>query len=201
MCQFIESIRIENGKIHLLPLHQKRMNGVFENFKSTPFLDLEQLTRQLSIPKKGLYKWRIEYDLEGNFHQEIILYNKLIINNFKLINCDDIDYKFKYKNRQTFLDLKQNSAPHEPIILQKGNITDTTFSNLIFLRKNHWYTPTTYLLNGVMRQFLLNEKQISETEIHQENLSDFEGFQLINAMRPPENEFYTMDQILPILSL
>jgi 4-amino-4-deoxychorismate lyase len=64
-------------------------------------------------------------------------------------------------NLKTEKNLKnENQSKTEEIIIVKNNcITDTSYTNLLFLKDEKWYTPSTYLLNGVMRQHLLKEKK------------------------------------------
>ncbi|NHW58601.1 aminotransferase class IV, partial [Escherichia coli] len=78
--------------------------------------------------------------------------------------------------------LKENSNASEVIITQNGHITDTTFSNLIFLKNGEWFTPKSYLLNGVQRQNLLQKRRVKEAEITLDNLSKYSYFKIINAM-------------------
>ena len=83
---------------------------------------------------------------------------------------------------QAFSYLKDAVNEDEIIIVQNGQITDTSYSNLVFFDGEKWITPTTYLLNGTMRQSLLQTKQIIEKPIQVEDLNRFESFKLINAM-------------------
>lgn len=43
MSQFIESIKVENGKVFLLDLHQKRVNDTFNAFSKPIKVDLKKL--------------------------------------------------------------------------------------------------------------------------------------------------------------
>jgi 4-amino-4-deoxychorismate lyase len=66
--------------------------------------------------------------------------------------------------------------------VKNNHITDTSYSNLIFKKGKDWFTPKSFLLNGVQRQHLLKTKKIKEAEITLQNIHDFSHFQLINAM-------------------
>ena len=89
-------------------------------------------------------------------------------------------------------------AKTEEIIIVKNNcITDTSYTNLLFLKDEKWYTPSTYLLNGVMRQHLLATKKIKETEITLQNIKEFTHFQLINSMNDFDDMFiYPIERIV-----
>jgi 4-amino-4-deoxychorismate lyase len=85
----------------------------------------------------------------------------------------------------------------EIIIVRNNHITDTSFSNLLFLKGKEWFTPTTYLLNGVQRQHLLKNKKIKETEITLQNIKQFTHFQIINALNDFDDMFiYPIDRIV-----
>ena len=75
------------------------------------------------------------------------------------------------------------------IIIKNNQITDTSYSNLLFLKDKTWFTPKSYLLNGVMRQNLLKLKKIKEAEITLDNIKEFTHFQLINALNDFDDMF------------
>lgn len=197
MSRFIESIRIQEQKIHLLEYHQSRVNLTFRHFGKTGSLDLKKIIGTLSHDEKGLYKLRIVYDLEGNYQTQIVPYIFGQIEDFELVEQNDIDYSFKYENRSTFKNLIKQSDAQEIIVVKNNHITDTSYANLLFLKGKKWYTPTTYLLNGVQRQHLLKKKKIKETEITLDNIREFSHVQIINAMNTHDNDFiYPIEHII-----
>mgnify|MGYP001746409108 FL=1 len=70
----------------------------------------------------------------------------------------------------------------EPLIIQSGRITDTTYTNVAFLRNDCWYIPSSYLLAGTMRRFLLETQACRLADIRPETLSEYTHVCLINAM-------------------
>ena len=89
------------------------------------------------------------------------------------------------------------SKAEEIIIVKNNHITDTSFSNLLFLKGKDWFTPATYLLNGVQRQHLLKKKKIKEAEITLQNIREFSHFQLINSMNDFDDMFiYPIERIV-----
>jgi len=67
----------------------------------------------------------------------------------------------------------------------------------LFKKGKDWFTPATYLLNGVQRQNLLKQKKVKETEITLQNIKDFSHFQLINALNDfNENFIYPIGRIV-----
>ncbi len=184
MYQWIESIRIEDGRVQNLVWHQKRVAETFEKF--APFLEpfsLHAIVEKLNIPSEGVYKLRLLYNLREIVKLDISSYSMRTISKFHLVELPDISYSFKFEDRSSLnIEGPENT---EPIILQRGLITDTSYSNLIFKNDEGWFTPTTYLLNGTMRQKLLFEGVIKEREIGGDDLSNYSHFKIINAMMPP----------------
>lgn len=197
MSQFIESIKIEDQKAFLLELHQKRVNDTFAHFGSQGSIDLEKIFKSLEHDEDGLYKLRIVYDLNRNFKHQMIPYAIPEIENFQLVENNSYDYSFKFEDRKEFEKMKTKAKTEEIIIVKNNHITDTSYTNILFLKGETWYTPTTYLLNGVMRQHLLKEKKIKEAEITLQNIREFSHFQLINSMNDFDDMFiYPIERIV-----
>ncbi|MCD9854364.1 aminotransferase class IV [Epilithonimonas sp. JDS] len=197
MSRFIESIKVEDQKIFLTELHQKRMNDTFSNFGKECKIDIKSLFLNLEHDEDGLYKFRIEYDLENNFKTQILPHAISEHDDFELVTDNEIDYSFKSADRIQFQKLKEKRGAEEIIIIKENQITDTSYSNLLFLKDKIWFTPKTYLLNGVMRQSLLASKKIKQTEITIENIKEFSHFQLINAMNDFDEMFiYPIEKII-----
>lgn len=181
MYQFLESIKLLDGKLHNLQLHQDRVNSTFNrHYPGTKVLDLSQI----EIPQKyqrGLFKFRILYNCTSykvNFEN----YKQKLYSKFQCVYSDQIDYSFKFSNREQLNSLKTEHKFEEIIIIKKGLICDTSYSNLIFKKNNQWYTPSSYLLNGTQRQHLLKEKKIKEIKIQTSDIKEFESFKMINSM-------------------
>ncbi|WP_277110305.1 aminotransferase class IV [Chryseobacterium taklimakanense] len=197
MYQFIESIKIEDQEIFLLEYHQKRVNETFRQFGKETSIDLEKIVKNLQHDEDGLYKLRIVYDLERKFTTQLIPYAIAEIDDFQLVENNNIDYSFKYENRKEFAVMKEEARSEEIIIVKNNRVTDTSFSNLLFLKGKEWYTPNTYLLNGVQRQYLLKNKKIKEAEITLQNLEEFSHFQIINALNDFDDMFvYPLHKIV-----
>jgi len=75
----------------------------------------------------------------------------------------------------------------EILIIKQNLITDTSFSNITFFDGTRWITPSSPLLAGTMRSFLIQKQVIVEKEIRVTDLKDFEKARLINAMLPFES--------------
>ena len=189
MSQFIESIKIEDKKIFLLDLHQKRVDDTFAHFGKETSINLAEIFKNLEHDEDGLYKLRISYDLNKNFRTQLIPYAISEINNFQLVVNNVYDYSFKFEDRKELEKMLQQARSGEIIIVKNNHITDTSFSNILFKKGKDWFTPSTYLLNGVQRQHLLQKNKIKEAEITMQNVSEYSHFQLINAMNDFDDMF------------
>lgn len=192
MYQFFESIKIFDGKIQQLEYHQERVNVTFKVFY--PDFEPIKLAEVIhSFPNhQKVYKCRFSYNATF-YNVEFIEYKINIHEQFKLIDADKLSYNFKYVNRDFFIQKKAEYPDHELIFIQNHQLTDTTYSNLVFFANNQWYTPKSSLLKGTMRESLLDQKKIETLEITKENVFQFKSFKLINAMLDLENspEYYT----------
>lgn len=197
MSQFIESIKVEDQEIFLLELHQKRVNQTFSHFGKEGSIDLAKIYKNLEHDEDGLFKLRISYDLDKRVRTQMIPYAIPEIQDFQLVENNSFDYSFKFEDRKELDRMKMKAKAEEIIIVKNNHITDTSFSNLLFLKGKDWFTPNSFLLNGVQRQHLLKQKKIKETEITLQNIKQFSHFQLINALNDFDDMFiYPIDRIM-----
>ena len=189
MSQFIESIKVEDQKIFLLDLHQKRVNETFSHFGKEGSLDLGKIFQDMEHDEDGLYKLKITYDLDRNFSKMMIPYAISEISEVQLVENNSYDYSFKFADRKELEHMKLKSKADEIIIVKNNHLTDTSYSNVLFKKRKEWFTPKTYLLNGVQRQNLLKNKKIKEAEITLQNLKEYSHFQIINAMNDFDDMF------------
>lgn len=182
MSRFIESICIVDGKIRNISFHQARMNrSRYKILGINEEINLEQFIISSQIPPIGKYKCRIIY-AEKIQSIEFIPYKIRSINSVKLIENNEIEYQYKFLDRSTFEFLSDSVTEDEILIVKNGKITDTSYSNIIFFDGDNWITPSTFLLNGTMRQYLLKSNQLIEKDIYTNDLKNFISFKLINAM-------------------
>ena len=197
MSQFIESIKIEDREISLLDFHQKRVDQTFAHFGKEGSIDLSKVYKNLENDGDGLFKLRIVYDLDRKIRTQLIPYALPEIHSFQLVENNSYDYSFKFEDRKELERMKMKAKAEEIIIVKNNHITDTSYSNLLFKKGKEWFTPVSYLLNGVQRQHLLKQKKVKETEITLQNIKDFSHFQLINALNDfNENFIYPIGRIV-----
>jgi 4-amino-4-deoxychorismate lyase len=145
-------------------------------------LNLEHFLGELDVPASGLFKCRISYD-ETTKDVEFIPYQQKKIERIKIVEHDRISYEYKFKDRRVIDKLFELRGDCDDIlIVKKGNITDSSYSNIVFRRGKNWYTPWSALLKGTMRQNLLDNNKIFQEQIELEDIESFKSFKLINAM-------------------
>lgn len=180
MKRFIESICAYDGRYQLLDLHQRRINTTFARFfEGAPVLLLNQI---LPTPAYiGKTKVRIVYSHHA-FEVSQAAYSPKPTHKLKLVEACP-DYTFKYEDRSALLALySQKENADDILITCNGQVTDTSYSNVCFWNGKAWHTPSSHLLNGVKRQYLIQQGAIQERNIHVSVLRNYHYACLINAM-------------------
>lgn len=185
MSRLIESICVCKGEVRNLNFHQERVNrSRYKLIGRTDEIELEKFIQaNLNDDFQSFEKLKCRILYDQKFHSiEFIPYQIRPILSLKLVDNNTIEYSFKFEDRSAFKFLKDAVEEDEILIVKNGQITDTSFSNIAFFDGKNWITPQSYLLNGVMRQSLIQEKKLIEEEINPKDLNLFFSFKLINAM-------------------
>jgi len=178
--KLLETIRIEDGKIHNLPYHERRMRRALDRFY--PSSDIPALSKVLeNYPPKGLYRCRVIY-AESIEKIEYLPYSRQEKKLFATVEFEG-SYEYKYSERGEFEILTQLYPDVDELILCKnGLLTDTTTANIALLKNGKWLTPASPLLEGTTRERLLEEGFLSTANIYIDEIDSFDGFALMNAM-------------------
>lgn len=183
---FLESIKILNGKIYRIALHNQRcLLTRAELLNNNQTIDLQQYVHPPLHMQKGLIKCRIAYHhkIEEVSYQRYI---KPKIQTIKLVHTKDIIYKYKTINRPQLDHLyQQKDQCDEMIVVNEGLLTDAYYFNIALCNNGQWFTPKKPLLTGIMRTDLLQKGLIIEKDIHVEELTHYSQISLFNAL----NEF------------
>lgn len=184
MYPLFESICIQDGKLLNVQWHRLRFEKAYWHFygHSNPF----DLMQGLNIPtefNQGKVKLRIRYNHQKQiFHFEKYCVQK--IESLRLVYTEEIDYPYKYTEREKLEALfDQRGDCDDVLIVKKGKITDSSFANVVFFDGIEWWTPDLPLLEGTCRTRLLAQGIIKETTIGVEDLKKFQGLKLINSLR------------------
>ena len=171
--KFIETLLITE-KIENIDLHNKRMNKTRYDFFKLPPIDLREF---IEIKKNKRVRVTYSQTIEKIEYFEI---KKREFKTFKIAHSD-IEYSYKYANRDSLNALKPENVD-EVIIIKNSFITDTTISNLAFFDGKKWLTPKTPLLKGTKREELLRKNFLTEADIKEEDLKNFKKIAMINAV-------------------
>ena len=187
MSRFIESLKILDGKVMLLPFHEKRYQQTCSHFSLCSHNSLETL---INIPKKytkGVVKCRVLYG-ESSLKIDFSFYSFREIKSLKTVPSDTINYAFKSENRTEINTLFTKKGENDDIlIIKNGLLTDTSYANVLLYNGSRWVTPKRPLLKGVQREFLLENKKISAEDIPIESLSNYKKIRLVNALNSFED--------------
>ncbi|MFA6924058.1 MAG: aminotransferase class IV [Bacteroidales bacterium] len=197
MCQLLETIKVLNKEFCNINFHNQRLNKSRKDlFNCSDFIELE---KNIYIPGNlahGLYRCRVLYKKEIE-KIEFISYKPKKIETLKIVVCNEINYSYKFADRNLFENLKNKYHDFDDILIVKNNfITDTSFSNIVFFDGSKWLTPFTPLLKGTKREIFLQKKIIFEKQIYPDDLKKFQKACLLNAMLDiDENNFISIGNI------
>ncbi|SEJ43946.1 4-amino-4-deoxychorismate lyase [Dyadobacter sp. SG02] len=178
-----ETICVENRQLKNLSYHEARLNktrrelwGYDDNW------DLSELLAIPDLVDERMHKCRVAYAKEiDNIKWEP--YSRRTIRKIKRVYHDEIDYRYKYDNRDTLNALyAQRGDADEILIIKKGLVTDSIFCNVAFFDGSRWFTPASPLLPGTQRAFLLDEGIVETAEIRESDIEAFSQIRLFNAM-------------------
>lgn len=149
MCLFIETIRIDHGRVCNLSRHNRRLNDTRAHFwpESTPL----QLSDYLSSPGcgagitgAGIVKARVVYGEKGIEDLSYSPYAVRHVHSLALMQADTIDYTYKSAGREPLNCLfALRGACDDILIVKQGLLTDTSIANIALSDGTHWYTPGT----------------------------------------------------------
>lgn len=188
--KLLETIRFEKGRFINLEYHQHRMNNSRkELFNCLDELNIKSLLETKSPPIiESRYKCRIIYEHKVE-NIEFVPYQKHAISSLKLIYCDDIQYEYKYLDREKIIELfNQKGSADDIVIVKNGFVTDSSTANLLLWNGAQWTTPKNPLLKGTQRAKLLYENKVVENEVKVIDLPKFIVIRLINAMLSFDDE-------------
>ncbi|WKS99952.1 aminotransferase class IV family protein [Gallibacterium salpingitidis] len=179
-----ETLAIQDGEIQNLTYHQARYQRTLQHFYSTHyqafnFADIVKIPLQY---QQGLVRCRIDYN-QQDYQIAFYPYQRRQFKRFQPVVCEQLDYRFKYCNREQLNALyQQRQGADEILIIQQGKITDCSIGNLALLRQGEWFTPDSPLLAGTQRQRLLEQQLLQLRSITLNELDLFEEIRVINAL-------------------
>ncbi|MDD4992649.1 MAG: aminotransferase class IV [Paludibacter sp.] len=183
MCRFFESIKIKDGVVCRLKLHQDRVNKAFAaGYPDEDILSLFEVINQSVILQSGIYKCRIVYDSDL-ISLEIAPYVRHEIKSLRMVDTDMESYSYKQEDRTQFNEAFAKRGECDDVLLvRNGLLTDTSYSNIALYDGTNWFTPRIPLLYGVNRAELLESGKLIEKDIAATELKNYKQIALFNAM-------------------
>ncbi len=193
---FIETLKIIDGLYIRPEAHIRRIqNTQQEFFGKTDRICLDSAL----IPedkRSGTVKCRITYD-QTIQKMEFEFYHPRTIHSLALVDGTHTDYHLKYADRNCLNKLLQLRGKCDDILIYRNNqITDTSYSNIVLYDGVEYITPSTYLLNGLKRQYLLQQGKIKEKDISILDLPKYQRLYLINALLDIEDNISVEPQYI-----
>jgi 4-amino-4-deoxychorismate lyase len=185
MYPLFETIKVFERQFYNLKYHNQRLNFSRKVlFGSKEYLDLGNILTIPDFVDESLFKCRVGYGRQGVEQVEFFSYEMKLIHSLKIVYDDDINYSFKYTDRNDLENLLLKKEKCDDIlIIKNGFVTDASICNIAFFDGNRWLTPSTPLLKGTRRANLLEKGQIYEEEVRVTDLKTFKKAALINAFR------------------
>jgi 4-amino-4-deoxychorismate lyase len=130
----------------------------------------------------GLYKLRVVYGREV-VSVSLLPYQEPVSITLKAVECDNIEYPFKYEDRSGLAALLQHKGDCDDILIVKdGMVTDTSYGNFVYELNGELCTPASPLLKGTRRELMLHEGLLRERDLPYGELCKCSAFYMINAM-------------------
>lgn len=180
----LESIGAWHGKMPFLSYHQQRLERTFQSlYPQHTAHKLDHILQGVDIPDQKV-KIRFLYNAT-EYKVELQPYERAKIQTLRIVEAPDIEYEFKYTDRKEIQRVFQKrGTADEILILKNGLLTDASYFNVVCITDQGMLTPATPLLQGIMRDYLLEKGKISEADIDEEMLREAKGVFLINALNP-----------------
>ncbi len=184
---FIESIRVKDGRLCNLGAHVRRSSdALMHHFGINRELPFWELFNSACVGMEGdcmgLYKLRVVYGREV-VSVSLVPYKEPVSLSLKIVECNYIDYSYKYEDRLVFADLLQYKGDCDDILIVKdGLVTDTSYGNIVYELDGELFTPASPLLNGTRREFMLKKGLLKERNLQIGALHRSRAFYMINAM-------------------
>ncbi len=164
--------------------HQMRYERTARHFfgSACSIENLEKIAAGFA-DNEGINKVRIVYDGAGIVSAACTPYQMKNIRSLRLVECDGIDYTYKYADR-TALDnaMKMCGGCDNVVIVRDGMITDTSYTNIALYDGSRWLTPARPLLQGTALMRLLDEGRLEVRDIKAETVWDYSHIALFNSM-------------------
>ena len=197
MYPLFESLCVKNGRVLHAEWHQLRFQKAYQNFFGRqPTFNLLDPIDLPQIFCHGIVKLKISYNETGR-QLDFQHYHMQQIQSVRLVPTNDLDYTNKYTEREKLDALfALREGCDDVLIIRNGWITDSYYANVVFFDGKDWWTPERPLLEGTCRARLLANGIIKTIPLQVEDLKNFLGIKLINAMRDMSQPMITIEALV-----
>ncbi|MGP4068650.1 aminodeoxychorismate synthase component I [Halobacillus sp. B29] len=189
--RLLETMRLDDGRISLLPYHLKRVQNSSDyfGFKVDQALLLRKIGEITSLYQEGLHKLRMLVDEEGNPEIECKTLDEFPSDLAaelaeQPVNEQDPFLFHKTTHRKVY---EKHQKKNKMVLLwnQKGELTEFIIANLVVKFNGEFYTPpiSCGLLSGTYRKQLVEEGKLKERVLRKEELEKYQEIWMINSVR------------------
>ena len=138
-----------------LSYHENRFNYSRLHFWNAIPLRLGEYIKTSELDMGKEYRCRIDYNSEIE-SIKILRYQPVQPRSLQMITSDDIEYSFKFSDRTRLEQLfALRGSADDILIIKGGNVTDTSFANIVFDTGRNLITPSSFLLKELKGAALL----------------------------------------------
>ncbi|MGP4076241.1 aminodeoxychorismate synthase component I [Halobacillus sp. K22] len=189
--RLLETMKMEDGMIFLLPYHLKRVksSGDYFGFKVDQDLLLQSLSKISSFHQEGVYKVRMLVDQEGEPEIEC----KQLSESPAVLNAELADEPVDEQDpflfhKTTHRKVYEKHQKENALVLlwnKQGELTEFTIANLVVKFNGEFFTPpiSCGLLSGTYRKQLVEEGRLKEKVLRKEELEKYQEIWMINSVR------------------
>ena len=143
MCLFIETLRIEDGKVWHASLHDRRMNDTRRAFFGlVPDLHVMDYLRPETYTART--RCRLTYARDV-IRVEYFPYHVRPVHSLQLVVQDDIDYRYKQADRRVLDEaFALRDTADDVLIVRHGLLTDTSIANIALGRMRMAHPRTAF---------------------------------------------------------
>lgn len=177
---FIETLQVYDGKFIRPEDHLRRMQETQREAFGTAFpVALAQVPPAF---RRGKVKCRITYDRQVR-RIDFEPYRPRLVRSLRIVDGSHLDYHLKYADRHALDALfALRGGCDDILICRHGYLTDTSYANVALYDGTRYVTPSTCLLNGTRRQYLLRQGILHEADLRISDLPRYPRLYLINAL-------------------
>lgn len=186
--KLVETMLVENGEIRHEKEHFRRMEN------SAKELGFKFSKQKIQVDKsKNKYILRVLLSKDGVFETQelalkeittkVVTVSKTPVNSIEPLLYHKTTHRPWYENSTK--KIKNGEIFDEIFFNEKGELTEGARSNIILEIGGKWFTPPVKcgLLNGVLRQEMLNQNKIEKKTLYLEDLKRAEKIFCINSVR------------------